>query len=199
MNWPRLRPELKGKKIELNISTTREITATAVIATPPFPEPPVYADKNPAVMSRAKLAVKLIHQQMTRLSLGAISNSAERLAGRGFLTFSFLTFFGFAAATFAAFAGFATFAAFAGFFLVASVSLDSTLSSSPIFSPHSCVHFRNLLVNCKVSRFDKRSNRRVRHVSELLIDDVEKFTTLFVTYGCRICSNFLEQFKTIGR
>ena len=96
---------------------------------------------------------------MTRLSLGAISNSDERPAGRAFLTFSFFSFFGLAGAAFAAtgaaFATFAAFTAFAGAFFVLSVSFDSTLSSSPILSPHSGVHFGDLFVNCKVARFNK--------------------------------------------
>ena len=61
---------------------------------------------------------------MTRLSLGAISNSDERPAGRAFLTFSFFSFFALTGAVFAAtgaaFATFAAFAAFAGAFLLCS-------------------------------------------------------------------------------
>ncbi|CAI8368035.1 MAG: Uncharacterised protein [Euryarchaeota archaeon UBA443] len=138
VNWPRFRPVLSGRYRELNAQAITAPITTVVPATPPFPTPPPYALKNPAVMTNEKLTVKLTHQEITRLNFGAISNSSERLAGRGFFSFFFFSFLAF---TGAALATLAALAAFTGSFLTTSFSLDSTLSSSPIFSPHSCVHF----------------------------------------------------------
>ena len=113
-----------------------------VVLAPPPLFAPVKTFITKAAISKAKFAVKFTHQQITRLNFGAISNSDERPSGRDFFAFTFLGFFSFFSflGTGAALAGFATATGLA--FLI-SFSVDSTLSSNPIFSPHSCVHFGN--------------------------------------------------------